>query len=131
MGALKQSEKLMLLVFVLILSLWILGSNLGINATTTALIGLSVLLLTSVLSWEDVKKETGAWDTLCWFAALVMMASFLNSLGMIPWFSETMASVVGGMSWLTAFVILALVYYYSHYFFASNTAHVSAMYALS
>ena len=33
------------------------------------------------------------------------------------------------MSWLTAFVILALVYYYSHYFFASNTAHVSAMYA--
>lgn len=129
MGALKQSEKLMLLVFVLILSLWILGSNLGINATTTALIGLSVLLLTSVLSWEDVKKETGAWDTLCWFAALVMMASFLNSLGMIPWFSETMASVVGGMSWLTAFVILALVYYYSHYFFASNTAHVSAMYA--
>jgi DASS family divalent anion:Na+ symporter len=29
---------------------------------------------------------------------------------------------------VTAFLILCLVYFYSHYFFASNTAHVSAMY---
>ena len=28
-----------------------------------------------------------------------------------------------------AFLGLSLVYFYSHYFFASNTAHVSAMYA--
>lgn len=129
MGPFKASEKVMLFVFVLILGLWIFGDKLEINATTTALVGLSFLLLSSVLSWEDIKKESGAWDTLVWFAALVMMANFLNSLGMIPWFSQTMSGVVGGMSWIGAFLVLALVYYYSHYFFASNTAHVSAMYA--
>jgi hypothetical protein len=29
-------------------------------------------------------KESGAWDTLVWFAALVMMASFLNKPGVDP-----------------------------------------------
>lgn len=129
MGPVKTAEKVMLFVFLLILSLWIFGDKLEINATTTALIGLSFLLLSSVLTWEDIKNESSAWDTLVWFAALVMMASFLNSLGMIPWFSESMSNLVGGMSWLAAFLVMVLVYYYSHYFFASNTAHVSAMYA--
>jgi divalent anion:Na+ symporter, DASS family len=57
-----------------------------------------------------------------------MMASFLNSLGLIPWFSEQMGTAVGGYAWVPAFLILSLVYFYSHYFFASCTAHVSAMY---
>ncbi|HQU09803.1 MAG TPA: anion permease, partial [Opitutales bacterium] len=36
---------------------------------------------------------------------------------------------VAHWNWLTAFAVLALVYFYSHYLFASNAAHVSAMYA--
>ncbi len=129
MGPVKKEEFYMLGVFFIILGLWIFGDKLAIDATTTALIGLSILLLTQVLSWNDIKKEQGAWDTLVWFAALVMMATFLNKLGMVPWFSETMKGPVSGMSWIAALVILALVYYYTHYFFASSTAHISAMYA--
>ncbi len=129
MGRIKTSEWIMLGTFILLLVLWIFGSTLKVSATVTALTGLGVLLVSSVLSWKDILEEKGAWDTLVWFAALVMMASFLNSLGLIPWFSEWMGGVVGGNGWLTAFVILALVYFYSHYFFASNTAHVSSMYA--
>ena len=34
-----------------------------------------------------------------------------------------------GFSWLTAFIILVLIYVYSHYGFASVSAHISAMYA--
>jgi DASS family divalent anion:Na+ symporter len=36
-----------------------------------------------VLTWDDVLKEKSAWDTITWFAALVMMATFLNKLGLI------------------------------------------------
>ncbi|QED49428.1 anion permease [Cytobacillus dafuensis] len=128
MGALKKSEWYMIGIFFLILALWIFGENIGIGATTTALIGLSALLLTEVLTWNDIKKEEGAWDTLIWFAALVMMATYLNELGMIPWFSAQIEGLVSGWSWIVALIVLALVYFYSHYFFASNTAHVSAMY---
>ncbi|MGT2596902.1 anion permease [Staphylococcus aureus] len=35
----------------------------------------------------------------------------------------------GGLSWPIVLVILILFYFYSHYLFASSTAHISAMYA--
>jgi len=130
LGPIKRQEWMMLGVFVLLLVLWIFAKQLGdLNATTSALAGLAVLLLTGVLTWDDIKAETGAWDTLVWFAALVMMASFLNKLGMVPWFSKSMGGMVAGKGWIAAFLVLALVYFYSHYFFASNTAHVASMYA--
>jgi DASS family divalent anion:Na+ symporter len=130
MGKMKTSEWIMLGTFFLLLGLWIFGPNqLTMNATTAALIGLAVLLLTTVLTWGDVLNERGAWDTLVWFAALVMMATQLNKLGLIPWFSDTMGEAVSGYNWVPAFLLLSLVYFYSHYLFASNTAHVSAMYA--
>jgi DASS family divalent anion:Na+ symporter len=129
MGKMKPGELIMLGTFALLLALWILGSTVNLHATVTALVGLSILLLTGVLTWEDVLKERGAWDTLVWFAALVMMASYLNELGFIPWFSERAGGLVTGFHWVGAFLILGLTYFYSHYLFASNTAHVSAMYA--
>lgn len=129
MGAVKVEEWIMLVAFVLLIGLWIFGRTLDVHSTVTALVGLGLLLLTGVLTWSDILNERGAWDTLVWFAALVMMASFLNTLGFIPWFSERVGGAVGGIAWLPAFLILSLVYFYSHYFFASNTAHVSSMYA--
>jgi len=134
MGPLTRDEKWMLFVFVLLLALWIGGPYIpdavggAIAATPTAFIGLSVLLITGVLTFDDVKSEKSAWDTLVWFAALVMMANHLSELGVIGWFSGLMEGAVGGFGWVIGFVILALAYFYSHYFFASATAHVSAMY---
>ena len=57
------------------------------------------------------------------------MASFLNELGLIPWFTKTVQGMVGGVNWTIAFPVLCLVYFYIHYLFASQTAHVSSMYA--
>lgn len=39
-----------------------------------------------------------------------------------------MGDLVRNVGWITAFLVLCLVYFYSHYLFASNTAHVSSMY---
>ncbi len=76
------------------------GPAMDLNATTTAWIGLS-LLINGVLDREDILKAKSAWDTLIRFAALVMMAT----------------------------AILILVYFYSHYYFASTTANITAMHA--
>lgn len=129
MGKLKISEILMLITFFILLGLWITGDLLSIDATTTAFIGLAILLLTSVLTWDDVKSEKGAWDTIVWFAVLVMMASSLNELGFIKWFSDLVKSGMGTIDWHYAFPIIIAVYFFSHYLFASATAHVAAMYA--
>ena len=129
MGPISRNEWLMLLTFFILLFLWMTGDLFSIDATTTAFIGLVILLLTSVLTWEDVKSEKGAWDTIVWFSVLVMMASSLNELGFIGWFSDLVKVQIGGLSWQMAFPIIILVYFFSHYLFASATAHVAAMYA--
>jgi divalent anion:Na+ symporter, DASS family len=129
MGKIKSQEWVMLATFLLLIILWIFGPYLNIIATVTALVGLSVLLLTGVLNWEDIMEETGAWNTLFWFAALVTMATFLNKFGLMDWFSQYAVGKVEGFNWILGFSILSLLYFYTHYFFASNMAHIGAMYA--
>ena len=129
LGAMKRDEWILLAVFVCLLSLWILGGPLGISATTTALAGVAAMLATGALAWSDLLEERNGWDTLIWFAVLVMMASQLGELGLLAWFTERVSGVLATGHWLPAFLSLSLIYFYVHYFFASNTAHVSAMYA--
>jgi len=137
LGSVSTDEKIMLGVFALLLVLWagipamVLGPGAALDPTSVALIGLSVLLLTGVLNWQDVLKEKGAWDTVVWFSALVMMATFLNKLGLIRWFSDSIESGIGGLglNWLPAVALLVLIYLYAHYLFASTTAHITAMFA--
>lgn len=106
------------------------GPSYTINATTAAFIGLGILLATGVINWDDVLKNKGAWDTVVWFAALVMMASFLGKLGLIKWMSLSVGTSIDnmGLSWVWGALILVLIYVYSHYFFASTTAHITAMF---
>lgn len=128
LGRIGKQEILMLIVFVCLVVLWVFGTSFGISATLAALIGLSGLLLFAVLDWKDVIHESSAWDTFIWFSILIMLATSLNRLGFTPWFSERVVEIVGGFHWGTAFTLLFLIYFYSHYFFASNTAHVGALY---
>jgi DASS family divalent anion:Na+ symporter len=58
-----------------------------------------------------------------------MMATFLGQFGLITWFTGEVAPVFTGIGWVPGLLGLSLVYFYAHYFFASNTTHVTAMYA--
>jgi DASS family divalent anion:Na+ symporter len=119
------------------LVLWVFGETtlfndifgVQITAATTALFGLCLLLSINVIDWHDVLHEHEAWHTLIWLAILVTMSTFLDKFGFIGWFSGSVEKFVVGWHWQSAFLTLILAYFYSHYFFASNTAHVSSMYA--
>lgn len=127
-GSLSADEKIVLGVFIAALLLWSSSNFTKLNATLVALMGVCVLLITEVLTWKDILDDKGPWDTLIWMGGLVGMASFLNSLGFIPWFAKTVSSNLTGVSWIPALVTLYIVYMYAHYGFASLTAHVTAMY---
>jgi DASS family divalent anion:Na+ symporter len=128
MGPLKTSEWILLSVFVLMLVLWTVGAQRGVDTTAAALAGVALLLVTGVLTWDDVLRERDAWNTMIWFATLLMMAGQLTELGLMTWFNERIAGTFQGMSWMPTLLGLALVYFYSHYFFAGNSSHVGAMY---
>jgi len=128
-GPMSFQEWVMVGAFVIMISLWVLAPYIGVNATATALIGLSLLLLSNVLTWDDILKEKGAWDTLIWFASLIAIASALSKFGMMDWLSGILQTRVEGLNWHVGFLVIALLYYYSHYFFASNIAHIASLYA--
>ncbi|WP_409160532.1 DASS family sodium-coupled anion symporter [Pectobacterium sp. B2J-2] len=134
MGSMARGEWLMALTVVLLLVLWIFGDKLGVDATTASFVGLSFLLLSGVLRWEDIKSEKGAWDTLIWFAALLMMANQLKKLGFTTWFGDLIGGSVGhlmaGTSWVLVLLLLNAAYFYTHYFFASGNAQIAALYAV-
>lgn len=131
MGPLTCDEKLMIAVLLLLLGLWTVGATLfKFNATMAAFTGLSLLLATGVLTWSDLAGERGAWSTLVWFSALIMMATYLNKLGFIAWANTHLTASMSGLSWEIALYLFVGAYFYSHYLFASTTAHVSAMYPM-
>lgn len=129
MGKLSFEESAMLATFFGLLILWVFGDFFGIDSTSAALMGLSVLIFTGVLKWDDLLEEKSAWATLVWFSILLMMAGQLTKMGMVNWFSHKMEGAVSSYDWHIAFFVLSLVYLYSHYLFASATAHVSSMYS--
>ncbi|KAG5566274.1 hypothetical protein RHGRI_002018 [Rhododendron griersonianum] len=130
MGPMSRNEIIMAATLVLTVGLWVFGGVLNVDAVTAAILGLSVLLITGVVTWKECLAESVAWDTLTWFAALIAMAGYLNKYGLISWFSQTVVKFVGGLglSWQLSFGILVLLYFYSHYFFASGAAHIGAMF---
>ena len=128
MGPMTKQEKMMLIVFALVASLWMTSALHGIHYAVVALIGICVLILSQVLTWEDVVSERSAWDVFIWYGGLVLMAEALSNTGITKRFAEASAGFTSGWPWLAALAILLLVYFYAHYGFASITAHATAMY---
>ena len=129
MGPMSRGEKIVAFVFVLALILWATASFTKLDATMVAMICCGIMLIGQAITWNDVIEEKGAWDTLIWMGALMSLAGALNKQGMIAWFAKLVAGALTGVSWWVALGVLMLAYLYSHYAFASISAHVTAMYA--
>ena len=128
MGKMKWSEWLMLLVFACVAILWMTIKLHGIDYAAVAMLGISVLLITGVLDWEDLITEKSAWAVFIWYGGLLRMAEALGQTGITKRFAEASASLTTGWKWWLALASLLLIYFYAHYVFASITAHVTAMF---
>jgi DASS family divalent anion:Na+ symporter len=128
LGPPKPAELKLLLVMAGVMAGWVTSPYHGIPNSFVALAGVSALLLTGVLTWDDLLGERKAWDALIWFAPLLMMADALQETGVIGVLSKSVFAELGGWPWLGALIVLVLAYLYLHYGFASMTAHVTALY---
>jgi divalent anion:Na+ symporter, DASS family len=128
MGRIMRDERLMLATFALVALLWMTTALHGINYAVVALIGISGLLVTGVLDWDDLTAERGAWEVFIWYGGMVRLAEALGETGLTQRFAQAMAGFTTGWPWWLALAGLLLVYFYSHYGFASITAHATAMF---
>lgn len=144
MGPLSRQEVIMGLLAILALALWIFGEKAlpdmlkasfgvtypGINATTAALMVLVAMVLTGVVTWNDIIGNKQAWNVLAWFGTLVALAGGLNNVGFLKWFAGFSTSILAGYGPGTVSIGLVVLFFFAHYFFASSTAHAAALLAL-
>ena len=127
MGSVTFKEMMMLFFAVLALVLWIFGKELGVDATMAAISIVSLMVLCNVISWEDVIGNKGAWNVLVWFSTLVALASGLAKVGILKWIGSLAETSLSGLPPMSLMIALLVVFFLLHYFFASVTAHVSAL----
>ena len=128
MGPMSAKEKILCVIFIAALLLWATGSIHGIDSAFVALMGLSAMIITRCIDWDDVLNQRGAWDVLVWMGVLVNMAAYLSKFGLMSWFADAVGAQLAGTSWMMMLIILSVVYLYAHYGLASNSAHIAAMF---
>lgn len=128
MGKISINEIIMMIVFAVLIALWMLGDKVGLSATTVALLGLAILLITGVINFEDNLADKGAWHMLIWFGTLVMLSDFLSQFGLMTWVGDKLQFLFVDTSPMTSLIILSLIYFYIHYLFASATAHIALLF---
>ena len=124
MGPLSGRERILSALVLLAITLWMFGGA-YVEATTAALIVISLMLTMRVVSWKEMAGNHTAWTTLTLLATLVTLAGGLSRTGFVKWFADGVAA--GGLSPTFTIMALVTVYFCSHYMFASLTAHTSAM----
>jgi DASS family divalent anion:Na+ symporter len=128
MGAPSRNERITLFVFAGVGLLWITTGFHRLDVTFIALLGLGVLLTTGTMAWSTATTERAAWDVFVWYGGLLRMGELLNASGTTKWFAESVGAMFVGIPWLVVLLAILVIYFYSHYAFASITAHVLAMF---
>ncbi len=126
MGKMTRREWVMSILAILALALWIFGRDL-FDATTVAGVIISIMLISRVISWDDVLSNKQAWSVLVWFATLVALADGLNKIGFVAWVAGTCAAKMSWMSPTVVLLSLVVAFFLIHYLFASLTAHTTAI----
>ncbi len=130
MGPFSKNEWIMSGVFVVMLTLWVFSSTLGLDKTAIAFLALGILMVTNIFTLQDLRLEGGALETLIWFGTLYTMSVYLNKFGFMHFLGEHIAAFVSGYSQMAVYLFLVSTYILIHYFFVSQTAHMLALFGM-
>eukprot|EP00803_Ostreobium_quekettii_P007234 evm.model.scf_339EXC.4 EVM.evm.TU.scf_339EXC.4 scf_339EXC:16563-21855(+) len=130
MGPMKRGEWTMLAAMLITVALWLAGPSIGVSTVVAGSIGLMIVLVLEVIEWEDCLATKMAWDTMTWLSILMAMANQLKEKGVIDVVQKNISSSIDELNWhwYPSLLLLVIVYVYAHYLFASNIAHVAALY---
>jgi L-tartrate/succinate antiporter len=126
LGPLTGREVVMALLAAGALIGWIFFKDM-IDSTLVALVAICIMVLTKVVNWDDILGYKQAWNVLAWFATLVTLADGLGKVGFLTWFADAAAVHMQGLTPTATLLGLTILFFVSHYMFASVTAHVAAL----
>ena len=126
MGPMSRREAILFVLVASALALWI-GATDYIDPALTAIVIVLLMVVSGVVSWDDVIGQKQAWNVLIWFGTLVTLAGGLAETGFVAWLAKTMAPTFTGLSLGLAIAAIVGTFFFLHYFFASITAHTATL----
>jgi len=128
MGPLTRNEWVVAAAFAFMVTGWVMAGTLNLSLAAVAFAGLGALLATNVLSLDDINLQGGTLVTFIWLAVLFALSGQLNELGFMGYVGERLTSLLGGITWPIAYVVLLVLYVLMHYMFVSQTAQILALF---
>ena len=125
-GVVSRREYILAALVVGAILLWAFADR-YVHPSTVALIVVGLMLTCGLLSWNDILRNREAWKALVPLATPVTLAGGLSRTGFIIWFAEGVSGAKKSLPPIATMIVLITVYFFSHYLFASITAHVTAM----
>lgn len=137
LGPMKMNEKLLVILFLLALTGWMIPSVLEmimghkvikLDATAVAVGVMALVFITGVISWEEMLKSKGGWNTFIWFGGIIGLSSVLTKLDFFKWLAGFMGENMSfGDNPMVALWIIVFASVVVRYLFASGSAYVAAM----
>lgn len=137
LGPMKTNEKMLVVLFILALLGWMMPSVLEmiagksvikIDATAVAVGVMALVFITSIISWDDMLKSKGGWNTFIWFGGIIGLSSVLTKLEFFKWLAGFMGEHMNfGDNPMLALWIIIFASVAVRYLFASGSAYVAAM----
>jgi len=129
MGPMTRQEVILLVLVGSALALWIAATD-YIDPALTAVLIVLLMVVSGVVSWDDVIGQKQAWNVLIWFGTLVTLAAGLSEVGFVGWLAKATAPTFTQLSLGAAIAALVGTFFFLHYFFASITAHTATLLAV-
>ena len=130
MGPMSRDERIVAVVFAVMVAGWAVAAMLKLDATAIAFAGLGALLATGVLTFDDLSREGDTLVTFVWLALLFALSGQLNELGFTGYVGERLALMLQGVSAPPAYVALLVLYILLHYLFVSQSSQVLALFGV-
>ncbi|SDE70292.1 DASS family sodium-coupled anion symporter [Sporomusa acidovorans] len=128
MGRISGNELTAAGIFLTILILWSTSTVTQVDSTLVAFVGISLMLVTGVLEWDDLAETKEMWSFLIWFGAILGFSAALTKLGFFSWFAGVIKLLLptAGLGPYSILLLAAMLAVVPHYFFVSLTGYVVA-----
>lgn len=130
LGAMKVSEKWLLIITLLLAGLWMTSDWHGMTPALCALAAACALFAFRLISWKDAVTEID-WGVIFMFAAGFAIADGLRINGVVDWLFTMMPPNLNSMSAFSAALFMLVVFTAVRIGFTNNTAMVASLMPLA
>lgn len=128
-GKISFKEIIMGVFTLLIVCVWFFAKRFDISIISILTLILGMMIVMRIISWDDIIGNKSLWNIYIWFATLITLASGFQTKEIIQWLVNHVEVFLITLSPQMVMILLLIVFFVLHYFFASLIAHISLLFS--